>query len=182
MKTNAKRLSLVVKFLDVAIVLVAISLVYWIVYNLPYVGKFSEFRERLPASNKFDDVRQRISFIVYFLIFIITVVHAIIAVLLFAVRRFLKSLINNGIFRLTHANKIRKIAIFFLCLAGLALFFNFIYLLAAFNKGNMPAFNAGVLSLMKIFENYVVTALIAFSIAEIFIAGIKLQEENDLTV
>jgi hypothetical protein len=182
MKTNMSRLKLLVNFVNLAIVLVIISMAYFLAIGLPYVGKFSDMSARLPDTNQFDGIRRMMHFIVYIPLLIMLVVHACIGVFFLAVRRFLNSIISNGVFHVAHANTIRKVAIFFLCLAGVALFFNFIYMLAAFNKGNMVVFEKATLNFISIFENYALSALIAFCIAEVFIAGIKLKLENDLTV
>ncbi len=104
------------------------------------------------------------------------------AIILFAIRKIVKSILSGGIFQEEHVKKIRKIALSFLYFAGILLFFNFIFMLAAFNKGNDKALSASILNLIGIFENYVLPAVIAFVIAEVFTAGMKLQQEQDLTI
>ncbi len=55
-------------------------------------------------------------------------------------------------------------------------------MLAACNKHQMRFVSVAVLNLVGIFENYVIPAFIAYGIAEVFVAGTKLKEEQDLTI
>lgn len=182
MEINNKRLSLLLKFIDIALVLIVLSVIFSLGYSAHYANKFAQLSDRLPSSNKFDGIRSSMSIISYLAMSKVIVYRVFLAIILFAIRKIVKSILLHGAFQQEHAEKIRKIAIYFMCFAGLLLFFNLILMLAAFNKGNNRVLAASILSLISIFENYVLTSLIAFGIAEVFTAGMKLKQEQELTI
>lgn len=182
MEINNKRLSLLVKFIDLALVLIILSLIFSFAYSVHYANKFAQLSDRLPVNDKFDGIRNSMSTISYLTISKVIVYRIFLAFILFTIRKIVKSILNYGVFQEEHAEKIRKIAIYFMGFAGLLLFFNLIVMIAAFNKGNSSILAASALNLISIFENYVLTSLIAFGIAEVFIAGMKLKQEQDLTI
>lgn len=77
---------------------------------------------------------------------------------------------------------IRKIAYYFLIFACLLLSFNLILMIAAIVKGNMKFFTSSLLGFISIFEQYVLPGLIGLGIAEVFITGMKIKEDQDLTI
>ena len=182
MGINNKRLTLLLKFIDIALVLIVLSIIFSLAYSAHYASKFAQLSERLPSSEKFDGLRNSMSVISYITMSKVIVYRIFLAVILFTIRKIVKSILTYGVFQQENAEKIRKIAVYFLCFAGLLLFFNLIIMLAAFNKGNSRILASSALNLISIFENYVLTSLIAFGIAEVFIAGMKLKQEQELTI
>lgn len=182
MKPNIKRLFILLRFVDVSIVLIILSIIFTFFYSLPYANKFSKFADNLPQSDKFDNLRSVFGLITYLSILKTALIRGIFIIVLIMIRRVLKSMITNGLFGDGLQNKIRKIAMFFLYLACLLMFFNFFYLLAAIGKGNVNLIMSALLNFIGIFERYVITALIGFSLVEVFIAGMRLKKENDLSI
>ena len=182
MEINNKRLSLLLKFIDIALVLILLSVIFSLVYAVYYADKFAQLSDRLPSSEKFDGIRNSMNIISYLAMSKVIVYRVFLSIVLFSIRNIVKSILLYGVFQEEHAERIRKIAIYFMCFAGVLLFFNLILILAAFNKGNTNILASSVLNLISIFENYVLTSLIAFGIAEVFIAGMKLKQEQDLTI
>lgn len=182
MEINNKRLSLLLKFIDIALVLILLSVIFSLGYAVYYADKFAQLSDRLPSSEKFDGIRNSMNIISYLAMSKVIVYRVFLSIVLFSIRKIVKSILLYGVFQEEHAERIRKIAIYFMCFAGVLLFFNLILILAAFNKGNTNILASSVLNLISIFENYVLTSLIAFGIAEVFIAGMKLKQEQDLTI
>jgi hypothetical protein len=182
MEAKNKNLTLILRFIEVALVLIFISIVYTFVKSVSYASKFSGLSDSLPSSEKFDTLRSFFNTITYLVILKAVLLRGFSIVILIIIRNILKSIIDGGAFQEKHENKIRKIATLFLWFAAVLLFFNFIFMLAAFNKGHMPLFWNSVTNFIGIFERYLLPALLAFGIAEVFIAGMKLKKENDLTI
>ena len=182
MEINNKRLSFLLKFIDIALVLILLSVIFSLGYAVYYAVKFAQLSDRLPSSEKFDGIRNSMSIISYLTMSKVVVYRVFLSIVLFSIRKIVKSILIYGAFQEEHAERIRKIAIYIMCFAGVLLFFNLILILAAYNKGNTKILTSSMLSLISIFENYVLTSLIAFGIAEVFIAGMKLKQEQDLTI
>lgn len=182
METKTKRLTLLIRFIDVALMLIVASVIYTIIYVSPYAGKFADFANRLPEDENFNGIRSMFSAITYIAILKVVVMRGFFGIILWNIRKIVKSILNGELFQIEQINRIRKIAIYFLCFAGLLLFFNSIFMLAALNKGNVHGLRASITNLIGIFENYVLTALITFTIVEVFISGTKLKQEQDLTI
>ena len=182
METNIKRLTLLLNIINVALALIFLSIILSFVYVMPYADKFSKLANNLPQSYKFDGIRIWMNLITYIAISKTVVFRLFFAFVLFTIRKMVQSILIGGVFQEEHSRKIRKIALYFLYFAGILLFFNFIFMLVAFNKGNTNALRTSILNLIVIFENYVLPSIIAFGIAEVLTAGMKLQQEQDLTI
>ncbi len=182
METNTKRLTLLLRFIEVALLLIAASIVISFFYLSPYQGKFSALADRLPSSPKFDSFRSLYKLTTYFYLFVAIVPRILFAIVLFYIRKIVKSILEGDVFRADQAKMIRKIAYYFLGFACLLLFFNVMVTIASLQKGNMKVFQASLLSLLGVFERYVLTGLIGLGIVEVFISGMKIKEEQDLTI
>lgn len=182
METNTKRLTLLLRFIEVALLLIAASIIISFFYLSPYQQKFSLLADRLPNSQRFDSFRSLYKSITYLYVFAAIIPRILFAIVLFYVRKIVKSILDGGVFRADQASMIRKVAYYFLGFACLLLFFNIMVTIASLQKGNMRVFQASLQGLLSIFERYVLTGLIGLSIAEVFISGMKIKEEQDLTI
>lgn len=181
MDINHKRLILLVRFLDVALFLIIISGLYLISRIWPSINKFSGLADQLPQSQRFLEIRNFYNVIGYFAVIKVIVSRGFFGIVIYQIRKVVSSVLHTGAFNLTQAKMIRKLAMLFLIVAGALLFFNFIFLLAALNK-NREFVMAAVNGFFSILENYVVGAVVAFVLAEIFNAGIRLKQENELSI
>jgi hypothetical protein len=120
--------------------------------------------------------------ITYVYMFITIIPRILFGIVLFYIRKIVKSILEGDVFRPDQAAMIRKIAYYFLGFACVLLFFNVMITIAALEKGNIKIFQRSLLGLVGIFERYVLTGLIGLGIAEVFISGMKIKEEQDLTI
>ena len=182
METTAKRLTLLLKFIDIALFVIAASIIVPFIYATPWVHKFSTFADRLPESGGFDSLKFSVKWIAYILLIPILVSRIIFGVILYQIRKIVKSILEDGVFHADQAARIRKIAYYFLGFASLILCFKLIYIFAALLKGNTKVLTTSLLGLISVFERYVLPALIGLGIAEVFISGMKIKEEQNLTI
>ena len=184
METANKRLLLLLRFIDIALLLIVASIIipFIYAYTNQYTQKFSDFADRLPSSGKFDSLRLGFKSISYVMLIPIVIVRVLYGIVLYQIRKIVKSILSGGVFRADQASRIRKIAYYFLGFACILLFINIIITFSAYQKGNMKVFTSSLLGLVGVFERYVLTGLIGLGIAEVFISGMKIKEEQDLTI
>lgn len=182
MVTNTNRLILLIRFIDAALLLIVATMIYNVVDTLPYFNRFSTLANRLPSSDKFTEIKNFFSVITFLTLIKLVVFRGLFGVVLLQIRAVIKSMLRDGVFSEMQAKKIRKIAFLYLIIASILLFLNFIFMLAAFNKGHERLFLGSIDQFFGILENYVISALIAFGIAEVFKSGMVLKEEKELTI
>ncbi len=182
METNTKRLTLLLRFIDVALILIAASVVVPFIYATPWVLKFSGVAERFPDSGNFDSLRNVLRWSPYLLLIPILISRAIFGIILYQIRKIIKSILEDGVFHSNQAALIRKIAYYFLGFACVILCFRLMYTVAALLKGNMKVFGTSLIGLVSVFERFVLPGLIGLGIAEVFITGMKIKEDQDLTI
>ncbi len=182
METNTKRLTLLLRGIDLTLILIVASVIISFIYMNTYSGKFSNFAENLPSSNKFDSLRVNFKWLAFKMLIPKIISRLLYGAVLLYLRRIVKSILEGGIFQSNQATMIRKIAYYFLIFACLLLCFNLILMLAALVKGNMRYFTTSLLGFIGIFEQYVLPGLIGLGIAEVFISGMKIKKDQDLTI
>src|SRR5688572_23384336 len=102
METNTKNFTLLLRFIEVALILIIISIIYTVVRSVPYADKFSDLSDRLPSSEKFDSIRSFLNAITYLVILKAVVMRGFFVVILLIIRNILKSIINGGAFQEKH--------------------------------------------------------------------------------
>jgi hypothetical protein len=182
MKINEKKLTTLLRFIEVAIILTGVSLIFVVFYAVPKAEKFNDFSKRLPDFGGFDSLRQALKLVTYAMAFKVIAIRVFYLVILLNIRKILKSILNGELFQAEQAKTIRIIAIYFLCFAGALIFLNLLLMFTAITKDNHQALMSAIANLVSIFENYLLTGLIGFAIAEAFILGAKLKQEQDLTI
>lgn len=182
METNTKRLTLLLRGIDIALFIIAASVIIPFIYATPWVNKFSDFADRLPDSRGFDSLKFSITWFAYFALIPILISRVVFGVVLYQIRKIVKSILVDGVFHENQANRIRKIAYYFLGFACLVLCFKFIFTLAALFKGNTKVFTTSLIGLVSTFERYVLPGLIGLGLAEVFISGMKIKQDQDLTI
>ncbi|MES2653035.1 MAG: DUF2975 domain-containing protein [Bacteroidota bacterium] len=182
METTTKRLTLLLRFIDIALFIITASIIVPFIYATPWVHKFSTFAERLPESGGFDSIKFSLKWFAYLALIPILISRIIFGFVLYQIRKIIKSILVDGVFHANQAARIRKIAYYFLGFACLILCFKLMLTLAALLKGNTKVFTTSLIGLVSIFERYVLPGLIGLGIAEVFISGMKIKEEQDLTI
>ncbi|RYG18462.1 MAG: DUF2975 domain-containing protein [Chitinophagaceae bacterium] len=182
METNTKRLTLLLRFIDVALFLIAASVVVPFIYATPWVQKFWDLSDRFPDSDKFDSIKMSIRWFAYLALIPILISRVIFGIVLYEIRKIVKSILVEGVFHANQAARIRKVAYYILGIACLILFFKLTYTGAALLKGNMKVFTTSLVGVVSVFERYVLPGLITLGIAEVFISGTKIKEDQDLTI
>ncbi|WP_182921132.1 DUF2975 domain-containing protein [Pedobacter planticolens] len=182
METNTKRLTLLLRGIDLTLLLIIASIIITFFYMNMYSRKFSDFANQLPGSDSFDNLKLNFKWITFKALLPKIVSRLLYGAVLFYLRKIVKSILNGGVFQSNQAIMIRKIAYYFLIFACLLLFFNLMLMTVAIVKGNMRYFTSSLLGFIGIFEQYVLPGLIGLGIAEVFISGMKIKEEQDLTI
>ena len=182
METTTKRLTLLLRFIDVALFLIAASILIPFIYANPWAEKFSGFADSLPQSKGFDSLRFFFGWITYISLIPILLSRVLFAFVLYQIRKIVKSILEGGVFRADQAARIRKIAYYFLGFACIILLFKLLFTLAALFKGNTKVFTTALISLISVFERYVLPGLIGLGLAEVFISGMRIKEDQDLTI
>ncbi len=98
METDTKRLRLLMRFIDVALLLIVLSIIYTIVRSTPYIGKFSAFSDRLPQSDRFDGIRSFMSVIAYFAILKVVIMRIVFGIVLLTIRKIVKAMLMEKFF------------------------------------------------------------------------------------
>lgn len=182
METSTKRLTLLLRLIDIALFLIAASIIVPCIYATPWVHKFSTVVDRLPESEGFDSLKFAVKWSAYLLLIPILISRVIFGIVLYQIRKIVKSILVDGVFHASQAARIRRIAYYFLGFACLILCFKLFYTSIALLKGNMKVFTSSLIGLVSIFERYVLPGLIGLGIAEVFISGMKIKEDQDLTI
>ena len=182
MEINTKKLTILLRYIEVAIVLTGISLLFVVFYAIPHAEKFNDFSRRLPDYGEFYSLKQILKVVTYAMAFKVVAIRIFYLVILLNIRKILKSILNGYLFQEEQAKMIRGIAIYFLCFAGALFFLNLLLLFIALYSNNPTALTSAITNLVTVFENYALTGLIGYAIAEIFILGVRLKEEQDLTI
>lgn len=179
---NTKRLKLVLNAIDIALVLIVVSTIGSVIYLFPYFEKFQTLSDNMPQSEKFNGIRQTMRWLPFYSIIPTIVVRLLYGFILWQMRKIVRSILNGDIFRPEQAIVIRKIAFWFLAIACVFLFFSGMFSLAAFAKGNMKVLATSLMNLINVFERYVLPGLVGLALAEVFIYGMKIKEEQEFTV
>lgn len=182
METNTKRLDLIIKFIDIALVIIVLSTLFSFYYAIEEAKRFIDVTKTFDDSERNHSTKVVMGAINYVNVVKVVVARVFYALLLIYIRKVVKSILRGELFKEELAHKIRKIGVFILYFGGLLMFFNLIYILAAYNKHNPWAFKGGIMMAIAIFENYVLMGLIIFGMAEVFVSGRKIREEQDLTI
>jgi|GEM_PF-1659506 len=186
---NKKRLRLVLSAINIALVLIVVSIViimlFVIYYGTPHIGKFRLFSESLPNSAGFGKIKflaGLIPLLVIARLMPVVLVQVFYAFILWQMRKIVISMLVDDVFRWKQIILIRKIAYWFLGIACIFMLFALLFSLAALEKGNMKVFVASLTTMASIFQRYILSGLISLGLAEVFIYGMKIREEQDLTI
>ncbi|MEJ5995207.1 DUF2975 domain-containing protein [Pedobacter sp. Du54] len=182
METNTKRLTLLLRGIDIALFIIAASIIVPFIYATPWVNRFSDMADRFPDSGRFDSLKFSIAWFAYLALIPILISRVIFGIVLYQIRKIVKSILIDGVFHENQANRIRKIAYYFLGFACLMLCFKLIYTIAALLKGNMKVFTSSLIGLVSTFERYILPGLIGLGLAEVFMSGMKIKKDQDLTI
>jgi hypothetical protein len=183
MKTNSKRLKLLLKLIDIALVIISLSILLLIFYAIKGKENYVNLPAQVAASEKLKGLGMFAVIFAYFNVFKVFAVRILYGVILITIRKVIKSILDEAIFQEEQAQKIKKIAIYFLCFAGLLVLFNLALVFAIYADGKIDSFKGIVASVkMAVFESYLLTGLIALGLTHIFIAGMNLRKEQDLTI
>lgn len=182
MEINSSRLTLLIKMINIALVFIVVSLILSTFYALTGVENYAKLPSHL-ANSKFRDAKWVTLTFAYFNIFKAFAVRIIYGAILLFLRNMVKAILKEEIFQAYQADQIKKMAKYLLYFAGILIFFNLIFVLAVVNNGTISTIK-GVGAILKIafFESYLFTALIAFGVTEVFISGMKLKQEQELTI
>jgi hypothetical protein len=172
-------LKIVVEVSIVGLILFAVLIFFKAV---PWMGKFNQMADRIPTTEQFNGIR-RMMVILPILGGLTGIIPIIIYLpILWTLRKILISILTDSIFSWQQVALIKRLAVFYLIFTGMIFTFNLIRSISLMFKGTSEkailALSAGLGSSLS----YLITSLIAYILAEIFIAGLKLKEDDELTV
>ncbi|MEE1944714.1 DUF2975 domain-containing protein [Pedobacter sp. KR3-3] len=175
METNPKVLRWLIKSIDVALILIVVSVVATLfmtknAVDLPYVSE---------SSKKLLSQLRTMTFFSTFLMIASGIFYGIV---LFQVRKIIQSILEDGVFQMNQVSMIKRISALYLILAGLALCFNLMLMVASMQNDNQFMLKASTMNLVSIFERFVLTGLIIMGVAQVFLTGAKIKEEQRLTI
>lgn len=181
METNIKRLNLLLHFLNLTLGLIFLSLIFVAYSGIQHVWEIGNTMSVQRNSYVQMPFWNAVSF--YFILFKSLCIRVFYTVLLLTIRQIVKDVLHGELFSELHIRKISRLATFLLWFAGVLA----VLLLPLFTYSAITAVKPHVLAtivgtILSIFENYILTALIILGIAEVFVVGLKLKEEHSLTI
>lgn len=177
-----KKIRILKILVDVSILaLVALS-VFFVVRLSPWMTKFGGFSDNLPQQESFDKLRLTFKFLPILLSLRAVIPLIFFIVLLFFIRKVLVSILKESVFSLRQVKLIRTIATVYLVFSGVLFSFNLLTAISYISKNGSQAVFKAMISTLSSSVGYVITSLVVYIIAEIFLVGVKIREENDLTI
>lgn len=173
METNSKVLYWLMKLIDVALVLIIVSVGATVLmtknaFDLP---NFPESTEKILAW---------VRTMTLFSTFLVIASGIFYGTVLLQVRKILKSIMEDGLFQMKQVRIIKKASALYLVLAGLALCFNLILVVNSIQNDNPFMLKTSSLNLASIFERFVLAGLVIFGLAQVFLSRSKMKTEQYL--
>ncbi|MGF1926025.1 MAG: hypothetical protein ACQUHE_17755, partial [Bacteroidia bacterium] len=96
METNTKRLTMLLRFIDIALVVILISIIISFFYLNTYSDKFSGLSDRMPKSEKFDYLRLSFHWLTWVALLPKIFTSLLYGGVLFYLRKVVKSILTGG--------------------------------------------------------------------------------------
>ena len=167
----------VLKLLIGCIYAALLSIAFTIIYSLKVsAGAW------LSLGNASGSFAEKTRFIMLFQLFKILIGRVLYIIVLFHVLRICRSILERGLFLDDQMLHIRKISFYLIGFGMFMILVNLLIASASFSVGNRAIFDAALAGMTSLFESYILTGLMVWGIAQIFMSGVELKQENDLTI
>ncbi|MFN0254097.1 DUF2975 domain-containing protein [Pedobacter ureilyticus] len=177
-----KKIKILKVLVDISIVTLFMISVFFLAKLSPWMTKFDNFSDSLPQQESFDKLRLAFRFLPILLSLRAVIPLVFFIVLLFFIRKVLVSILKEAIFSLRQVKFIKTIATVYLVFSGILFLSNLLTAISYVSKNGSQVVFKAVLTTLSGSVGYLITSLVVYIIAEIFLVGAKLREENDLTI
>jgi hypothetical protein len=180
MEINSRRLALLVRIINIALLLISVSLIVSLWYALKGIENYAKLPKHLAGTKDLNWLTLAFAYFNLFKTFAVRIGYGIVLIFL---QNTIKTILKEEIFQAHQADQIRKFAKYLLYFAGILIFFNLIIVLAVVDHGALSKIK-GLVAILKIafFESYLFTSLIVLGVTDVFISGSRLKEENQLII
>jgi len=179
---NMKKIKFLKILVEISIIGLIVIGVFFIIKLSPWMLKFNEFSGNMPQRADFGKLRVLMMFLPILASLKVIIPLIFFTVILIVIRKVLISILSESIFSLKQVRLIKKVALIYLVFTGLIFFFNLIVVVSVALKNKPELALKYVSSTLGNSIGYVITSLIAYIIAEVFLVGTKLKQEAELTI
>lgn len=177
-----KKIKLLKVLVEISIIGIILFAIFFLVKLSPWVLKFNELSGNMPQRADFGKLRVLMMFLPILASLKVIIPLVFFTVVLIIIRKVLISILSESIFSLKQARLIKKVALIYLIFTALIFFFNLIVVISVVLKNRPELALKYVSSTLVNSIGYVITSLIAYIIAEVFLVGAKLKQEVELTI
>lgn len=178
-----KKLKVLKLLIDISIIGLVIFTVFFVFKLNPWFAKYNNLSERMPQREDFNQLRMIMKIFPILASFKFIIPTAFFLAVLVIMRKVLTAIIKDGFFSLKQVKLVKRIAVIYLILTAILFSFNLLIGIPAllFRGDNASALKF-LFTTLSSSLSYLITSLIAYVIAELFLVGMKLREENEFTV
>jgi len=177
-----KKIKLLKVLVEISIIGLILFAVFFVVKLSPWMLKFNELSENMPQRADFAKLKVLMLFLPIIASLKIIVPIVFFLVVLIIIRKVLISILTESIFSLKQARLIKKVAVIYLIFTALIFLFNLMIVISVALKSKPELVLKYVSSTLGSSLGYVITSLIAYIIAEVFLVGAKLKQDAELTI